>query len=185
VSVVGTVLETRMTFELAALLVTWIAVTLLALIVVSLHLRVQHLERASAVGRRAAPYSHLLGRSVEEALGRAIPTAPRLVLLVSSGCRACERILDELASTARATPSAVAWIDGRPGGAPALPSDVTVLDDGPNIGAHLGVRVTPFVLVADAAGAIVRAAPINSLGSLGDLGGEAAETPLGRLAMSS
>jgi hypothetical protein len=176
--------DTRMTFEIAALLVTWIAIVFLALIAVSLHLRVLNLERERASSRKATPYSHLIGKSVDEILSQRAPAPVDVVLLVTSQCQMCERIVDEIASPAWTKSTAVAWIDGS---APARPSrsNVVVVDDGPAISRRLGVRVTPFALFAGPDGTIVRAGPINSLQEDGRSDGDAAAVSLGRYVTSS
>lgn len=169
---VSDLLTSRSGFELAAFFVTWATVALLVLMVSSMHVRLRRVEQRTGGGPTTdAPYSHLLGRRVDDLVGGArAEDPPRVLLFVSSGCATCQRLMDEVGSPAWTVPSALLWTD-HTASAPAERNGVAVLDDGPRISAELGIRVTPFALVADEAGRIVRAGPINSLRSLGDLGG--------------
>lgn len=164
------VLESRASFELAALFVTWVVIALLVVVIGSLHTRLRRLERAGAPPAAAAPYSHLVGRSVAELVDlTAVDRVPRVLFFVSSGCASCRRLLNEIAAPSWQVPSAVVWTDAW---APtSAPDAVPLIPDGPRISAELGIRVTPFALVADADGRVVKAAPIASLESLGDIAG--------------
>jgi hypothetical protein len=157
----ASVLSLESSFALAALLVSWVAIALLVLVVGSLHARLRRLERLDAAAR-PAPYASLLGRDLGALVGMAEP--PRALLFVSSSCSSCARLLDEIASPSSSLSTAIAWTDGEP---PAdAPAGATVLHDGARLSAELGVRVTPFALVADASGRVVRAGPVASLRSL-------------------
>jgi hypothetical protein len=59
-----------------------------------------------------------------------------------------------------------------------LPANVTALREGARLSAELGVRVTPFALVANADGQIIQAGPLNHLKSLGNLLAEPAHFQL-------
>lgn len=162
-------LTSRSGFELAAFFVTWAAVALLVLLMSSMHVRLRRVEQRTGGPTTDAPYSHLLGRRVDDLVGAArADDPPRVLLFVSSGCATCQRLIDEVGSPAWTVPSVLLWTDRA---APAERNGVAVLDDGPRISAELGIRVTPFALVADEAGRIVRAGPVSSLRALGDFGG--------------
>ena len=170
VIVAASILEARPGVGLALLVLTWAAIALLTLIVVSLHIRLQRLERIEGRRDRAAPYGHLIGRSLGEALGgRLPPPPPRLVLFLSPSCPSCERLVGELDSPDWRVPTALIWTGTEAGRLPEVPLHVTFLEGGKPLGEDLGIRVTPFALVADEAGTIVRAAPINSLEPLRDV----------------
>lgn len=157
-------LSSRASFVLAALVVTWAAILCLAVIAGHLHARLQRLERAAAASttRAAAPYGELIGMRLDELgdllgdalrhAGTAAGPVPRLVLFVSSTCRVCANLLDELKTPA--------WT--------RLPSAIVLTDrdNGPALSAKLGIRVTPFALLAAADGTVVHAAPVNTLRSL-------------------
>ncbi len=161
------ILGSRASFELAAHLVTWAALVIVVIIAVSLHVRLTRLERLDQHRNQAAPFSHLLGKNVDDVLNGFVPRPrPRLMLFVSSSCPACETLLKELRERKRETPSMVAWTNETSEGIPELPGYATLVPDGPRVSAELGIRITPFVLVADEAGVITKASPVNSINSL-------------------
>ena len=160
-------LDSKSTFILAATFVSWVAVALLLLVVGNLHRRLQRIEGSLAVNM-AAPYSGLLGKALRESLGEAIP-APCVLVFLSANCQACRRVLGDLPGLSLSTPLAIAWTDHAPSPLPALPLGTIVLDDGPKVSAALGIRATPFALVAAENGTVVKASPINSLTSISNL----------------
>lgn len=173
-SALQSLLGSQSSFVLAALAVSWIGVVLLALIAANLHFRLAHLEheRATSAEERA-PFAHLLGRELAEVLGAPVAPETHLALVVSSGCASCERILTALRESPSAVPFALLWRDGTPSPPPPLPAGATTIDDGPGVAAALGVRVSPFALLADARGRIVRAAPVGRVEALAELLAEA------------
>lgn len=168
---IETLLASRASFVLAALAVSWLAVVLLALVVANLHFRLVHLERAArpAPEESRIPFGHLLGRDLAEALGPRVAPGTRLAFVLSSDCASCERILGELRASAVPTPLALLWRDHTPSPLPPLPPGAAIVDEGPEVSRALGVRVTPFALAADAAGRIVRAAPVGSVEALAEM----------------
>jgi len=164
--VFASILDTKVGFEAAALIVTWAAVAFLTVIAMHLHLRLQRLERASVPMSGARPYAHFAGRRLDELLvGVTFALRPRLVVALSAACNSCERVLDEIAAPGWITPTVVLWTDHAPSRLPALPANTIVASDGPAVAAKLGIRITPFALWINQEGEIVMASPINSLGS--------------------
>lgn len=158
-------LETRASFELAAFLVTWLAGAVLVIVAAHLHLRVRRLEQAGS-SIRERPYGHLLGRSLSELVGtERLVGSPRVLFFLSSGCSSCAQILREIAAPSWTVPSAIVWTAGAPPDLPAL-NGTPLVDEGPRISDTLGIKVTPFGLVADASGRIVEAGPIAGPQSL-------------------
>ena len=160
-------LDSKSSFILAAMFVSWVAVALLTLVVGNLHRRLQRVE-GSLAGNLAAPYSGLLGKALRESLGESIP-APCVLVFLSANCQACRRVLGDLPALSLSTPLAIAWTDQAPSPLPALPAGAIVIDDGPKVSAALGIRATPFALVAGENGTVVKASPINSLTSISNL----------------
>jgi hypothetical protein len=158
-------LDARPGLVLTALVVTWVAVALLVLMVAHLHTRLGRLERAGAARPAArpddAPFAALLGRPMTDLTGG---PAPRVLLVLSSSCRSCRRLLADLGEPDWTVPTALAWADGSPG--TPVGRHVEVLPDGPRISSALGVRVTPFGLVAGDDGRIVWAGPVTGLPAL-------------------
>jgi hypothetical protein len=163
----ATILQSSASFALAVLFVTWVAIVLLGLIGVSLHVRLQRLERSGGQRIQDVPFRHLLGKTVDEILNGAAPRPrPRLILFLSPSCLMCERLVAELRSRSGPSPVAVIWTSADLAQLPELPSHVTVVTDGARISTSLGIRVTPFALVAGDDGAIIHASPVNSLDAL-------------------
>ena len=168
-------LDLRSNFVVAALFVTWVAVALLVLVVGNLYVRLQRLELVNPVHKDEMPYGQLLGRGLQDLLGEALPS-PCVFILLSANCSSCVRVLNELPSLSLKASLAIAWVDHSPSPPHGLPPGTIVLDAGPKISSALGIRVTPFLLVTGEEGKIVRAAPINSLSSLGTLADNRAES---------
>jgi hypothetical protein len=163
----ASILDSRSGFQLAALFVTWVAIVFLVLIAVSLHIRLQRLERLDFERSQTAPFSHLLGKTVGEILNGSAPRPqPRLILFLSSSCPSCDRLLTDLQHSVWHTPVAIVWTTPTLDRVPELPPQVTLVPDGAAISAMWRIRVTPFALVADEGGVIIQAAPINSLDPL-------------------
>jgi hypothetical protein len=162
------VLDVRSNFVVAALFVTWAAVALLVLVIGNLYVRLQRLERVLPVPKEEIPYSHLIGRGLQDLIGDAFPS-PCIFVFLSAHCNACMRVLKELPSLLPPAPLAITWVDESPSPLPALPPGTIVLGEGPKVSTALGIRVTPFVLVTGEEGKVVQASPINSLSSLGKL----------------
>ncbi|MGH3992568.1 MAG: hypothetical protein ACRDSN_08895, partial [Pseudonocardiaceae bacterium] len=124
--------------------------------------RAPHAGGPATTGLRAPPYAGLVGRSLTDLVGES--RVPRVLLVLSTGCPGCRRLLTDLADPSWSIPTVLAWADGTPGGDLPVPA----LPDGPRVAAALGVRVTPFGLVSDDGGHIVWAGPVTSLNTLAD-----------------
>ena len=157
------ILDTQMSFEAAAWIVTWAAVAMLALIAGNLHARVRRLEAASIAGRRQSAYRHLLGRRLDDELG------PRLYLLLSAHCEACRAIAGRLEMVSWRLSTTVAWTDQDPGQRPLLPATVQVSVNGKGLAEQLGVQASPFALFVGASGRVERAFPVSSIEPLLEL----------------
>ena len=166
-SLLADIFDARSSFVLAALVTTWAAFVLLALIAGNLHARLIRLEQAQQMARSASAYGHMVGRQV------AVPERdrPEIVLVLSNNCSSCERILDELWEDDGRRQrwnrrTAVVWKDGT-GGKRELPEGVVSLPAGARLVADLGIGVTPFALELDHHGVIVKAGPVASLSAIG------------------
>jgi hypothetical protein len=165
------ILNARVTFEATLWVATLAAFVLLLLVIGNLHLRLVRLERIPA-GRPVAAYGHLLGRHATEFLGAEAgflgPEAgrPRALLLLSSGCPACQRLIRELDQLATLPAIALAWTRGEMPDLKALPPGVTVLDDGAAVARRVGASVTPFLLRFNSEGFVEEAGPITALDGL-------------------
>lgn len=171
--------ETRPTFALAALLVATIGSVAIAVVIVCLRLSERFLQRMT-VGVRAGSYGRFIGASVDEIFAgtqEALPFRPRLLLLVSSQCRACETLLRQVAAADWSLPTAVAWVDHPSEDGRNQWRRLVVIEDGQRLGERLNVRVMPFVLVFDHEGAVVHASPVNTVHTLAKWAGTGSFQP--------
>jgi hypothetical protein len=165
-----TFLSSQSSFALAALAVSWIAFVLLALVAANLHFRLAQLEQAQPSAEQArTPFGHLVGRSLVDILGPVHVGRARLVLVLSSSCTSCDRVLEWLRQSAPAAPIALLWRDGTPSPPPSIPAGAVIVDGRPGLSSVLGVQVTPFALAADDTGRISRAVPVGNLDVLAAL----------------
>jgi hypothetical protein len=162
------VLDTRPGVLLVVAVVTWAAIIFLVLVIANLNIRLRRLERQRIEPeeprreRHEPPYAALLGRDLAALTGE---PGVRALIVLSLTCRSCRRLLTELATAGPpAVPIALAWADGRPGEPP--PTGFPVLADGSRISADLGLRVTPFALVAGDDGRVGWAGPVVDLTTL-------------------
>ncbi len=158
-------LDLRPTLVASALFATWLAMALLTVTVLSLHVRVARLE-----ARRGAfddpPFRGLVGRIVPDLRGGG--PSPRAVVFLSTSCRTCTAIVEDLARHRWRQPVGVVWTDTA---APPFASrpDVPIVPDGPAVAASLGIRVTPFAVVLDGDGRIRHARPVGSVADMPDI----------------
>lgn len=180
---VGSLLGTRMSFWGAVVVVVVAILLLVVWMAVSLVVRARQLRRPGGVVDGATPYGSLIGRSLADSVGDVTP-APSVVVFLSAGCRASDRLLRELSSPGRVDGIALAWTDlDRPGvEARWTPPGVAVLDDGPSIAARLGIRVTPFAVFVGPYGRIEAAAPIGGAGQVIKRSGDSTGPRVERLA---
>jgi len=160
----------RSTFVVAALVLSWVALGVLAFVCANLLLRLQRLEARPSDSRaeNAGPYGHLAGIQLRDLLPSGLESAA-VVLLVSSACRRCHDLVGEL--------------DGHAAGVIVAPMDEAMAkaagagglsaDSGREIAARLGVRLTPFAIAVDVSGAVIAARPVSSSTNIDDLTVEA------------
>lgn len=163
-------LDSRASFEVTALVVTWIAIVLLALMVVSVLVRVRRLELAQLEGTpaQARPYSGLRGRAISGLVPPDAPVAlPGKLVFLSSNCAGCARLLENLSTLQEAPALTLTWLDAAPEALPKLPAAVSIFTDGGVLARELGIGVTPFAVELDADGVILDARPVSRLSVLG------------------
>ncbi len=160
-------LESRASFVLAALFITWVAIFLLGLVVANLYTRLQRLELSQTTANGRRPYKHLLNRPIWSLLGNVAAEArPQIIFFLSANCKPCKRILAELQSASWRTATAVVWTDRQPDNFTPLPSQVVTVPGGAQVSNELGIRVTPFMLVVANDGNSVEASPVTNIDRL-------------------
>ncbi|GAB3178926.1 hypothetical protein FHX75_11462 [Micromonospora palomenae] len=157
-----------MSFQTSALILSWIAILLLALVVSGL-VRQVHALSTGTVGR---PGSVGLrpGSPAPRFRDLAPPSPATLVLLfLDPGCATCDQLLDAAAEHTRRTDVVlrVLYRDTVPSRAADLP--MTVLGEQADLFDRYDAIATPFAVVIDATGRIRRSEPVGSAVALGHL----------------
>ncbi|MFI7673077.1 hypothetical protein [Actinophytocola sp. NPDC049390] len=144
-----------MSFQTSALIVTWVALLLLAFVVAGL-VRQVHALQAGAGPRPVAAGS----RTGEPAdLARFGVTGPAVLLFLRATCHTCVEALAETVEVAGDRLTVVALYEG-PAPDPA-PGVVALADQG-HLFAGYGALATPFAVLTGADGRIAAAAPVGS-----------------------
>jgi hypothetical protein len=150
-----------MSFQTSALILSWIAILLLALVVSGLVRQVHALSngtvgRSGSVGLRP-------GSPAPRFRDLAPPSPATLVLLfLDSGCATCDHLLDEATEHIRQTDAElrVLYRQTVPPQAADLP--ITVLGEQADLFDQYDAIATPFAVVIDATGRIQRSEPVGS-----------------------
>ena len=150
-----------MSFETTALLVTWAALVLLALVVAGLVRQLHHLTQGP---RRpdAAPATGMPAPRLE----RLAPEPGRTTLLLFLGdeCPVCRDIFDETLHLACAPPTRVLFSGRALAGDP--PGQVRILADQEDLFELYDVPATPFAVLVGPDGRIRAAEPVGSVRTL-------------------
>jgi hypothetical protein len=167
-----------MGFETTVLLLTWVAIALLAFVVSGLVRRVHHLS----TGVRAAELGPAPGSAAPQ-FGRLAPGGAdrTLLLFLDADCGVCPQVLaelrDVLAASGRRLPVAALFAG------PALEAGhegVEVFADEAELFDEYQIPAVPFAVVADGSGRVRTARPVGSPGALRDLLETAAGLTAGR-----
>lgn len=157
-----------MSFETTALLLTWVALVLLALVVAGLVRQVHHLTqgpRPRELGLPAGSPGPAL-----DTVG-AGPGRPTLLLFLSEDCPVCHDVFGEaLAQTGGPATTAIfaaGAIEGEP------PANLRVLPDQEDLFTAYKVPATPYAVILGADGRVRTAEPVGSVRGLHRLIAEA------------
>jgi hypothetical protein len=160
-----------MSFQISALLATWIAIVLLALVVSGLIRQVVALS-SGRVQVRAGQVGLPEGTPAPDFARLAPQHVDALALLfVSEDCGVCEEILEEVAAAPAGTVRpgvAVRAVFGTTPPAPPRPpsrngsAELQVLVGEGALFERYRIPVTPFAVMVDAAGRVVRSEPVGS-----------------------
>lgn len=157
-----------MSFETTALLVTWAALALLALVVAGLVRQVHHLTRPPRTPELS------LGTGVAApAMDRLFPEPGQATVLLFLGdeCPACEDVFQEALSLTGAPPMRAIFADGALDGEP--PANLRILTGQAEMFETYQIPATPFAVIVGADGRIRRAEPVGSVHTLHVLAAEA------------
>ncbi|WBB80524.1 hypothetical protein O7606_03815 [Micromonospora sp. WMMD882] len=156
-----------MSFQTSALILTWVAILLLALVVSGL-VRQVHALTGGAAPRRPESVGLPPGAPAPglAALAPTPPTGPLVLLFLDSGCATCAEVLDEAAAQASRAGLAVRILyrQDPPPHATGLP--VTVLAGQAELFDRYDAVATPFATVVDPPGRVRHAEPVGSRAAL-------------------
>jgi hypothetical protein len=156
-----------MTFLASALILSWVAIVLLALVVARLVQQVHQLQHtAGGTTRRPDRIGLRPGTAAPSLASLGIPPGePAVLLFLSASCSTCAEVLVEAAEQA-----------GRPGvpllhalyegAAPAAASGATVHERQAELFERYDAIATPFAVVLDRSANVVRSEPIGSRDAL-------------------
>ena len=157
-----------MSFQTSALILSWAAILLLALVVSGLVRQVHALSaggpnRGPSVGLRpgaAAPGLDLLAPQ---------PARPLLLLFLSGDCRTCAEVLSEAGRHAWRDDVAVRALYAGPVPAVAADQPVEVHGEQADLFELYDAIATPFGVLIDRSGRVVHSEPLGSRSALGTL----------------
>ncbi|MFC4852062.1 hypothetical protein [Actinophytocola glycyrrhizae] len=150
-----------MTFQTSALLVTWVALLLMAFVVAGLVRQVHALSSGTA----ARPVSATLRAGDRADLGRLGVTGPAVLLFLRPTCHTCVEALAETVEAADGR-TVVALYEGP---APEERPGVVAFSDQGHLFATYGALATPFAVAVGADGEITAAAPVGSRAAVREL----------------
>jgi hypothetical protein len=157
-----------MSFETTALLVTWVALTLLALVVAGLVRQVHHLTqgpRTPEVGPGSGLAAPALDRIAPE------PGRATLLLFLGEECPACRDVFEEAVGLTEGPPTRALFLTDALDADP--PPNMRVLADQGDLFEAYQVPATPFAVVVGADGRIRTAEPVGSVRALHAIAAEA------------
>lgn len=144
-----------MSFQTSALIVTWVALVLMAFVVAGLVRQVHALS--SGAGPRPVAPGVRPGDPAD--LARFGVTGPAVLLFLRSTCHTCVEALAETVEAAGDRLTVVALYEGQ---APEQTPGVVALADQGHLFASYGALATPFAVLTGADGRITAAAPVGS-----------------------
>jgi hypothetical protein len=168
-----------MTFQTSALILSWPAILLLALVVSGLVRQVHAL--ASGATRRPPPIGLPAGAPAP-GLGRLAPDRPTPVVLLflSVDCRTCGEVLDEAVRNAVGNGLVIHALYAGPAPSATPGPPVAVHGEQADLFERYDAIVTPFAVVVDQGGRVIQSAPLGSATALRTLLERAVGTlPLG------
>jgi hypothetical protein len=163
-----------MSFELTALVLSWIAIALLAFAMAGILRQVRVLSQAVALPRSLGPQGATLPD--ELANGDAASRKPHVVLFLTRDCDVCEARRSELESLAERQNEELAFTVVYPdAGNGAGSGRVRALTHQGAVFQELAIPVTPFGVVAKPGGSIAFGEPVGSASALRELTQKARE----------
>ena len=154
-----------MSFQTSALLVTWIAIAILAFALSGL-LRQLHLIRVALDPQRRVTLGPARGIEAPpiDGVGLSGRTWPTVVLFMDSDCPACSAIQGELESVVFDGLEFVAVFAGEADG--RFPDGIEIVARNPEAFRKFNISFTPFAVAVDGDGRVAATQPLGSVRSL-------------------
>ncbi|MFI0448761.1 hypothetical protein [Actinomadura sp. 6N118] len=151
-----------MSFQNSALLLSWVAIVLLALVVAGLVRQVHALSQGPPGSAGQSPLGPAAGTRAPgfDRLG------PGLLLFLDVDCGVCVEVLDEAGSLGRPIHAIFA------GAAPEAPGITVLANERDGLFEDYAVPATPFAVLVDASGRVRAAQPVGSTEALRELLGD-------------
>ncbi|GAB3967236.1 hypothetical protein GCM10029978_034100 [Actinoallomurus acanthiterrae] len=150
-----------MSFETTALLVTWAALALLALVVAGLVRQVHHLTRGPRTPE-VGPTTGMPAPGIDRLAAE--PGRPALLLFLSDECPACQDVFEEACGLTGAPPIRALFRGGAPAVAP--PDHMLVFAGQGELFQEYQVPATPYAVLVGSDGRIRTAEPVGSVRTL-------------------
>lgn len=151
-----------MSFQTSALIVTWVALLLLAFVVAGLVRQVHALS--SGAGPRPVAAGLRTGDKAD--LGKLGVEGPAVLLFLRATCHTCVEALAETVDVVGDRLPVFALYEGQ---TPEATAGVTALGDQGHLFATYGALATPFAVLVGADGRITAAAPVGSRSAVRDI----------------
>jgi hypothetical protein len=154
-----------MSFQTSALLLTWIAILILAFALSGL-LRQLHLIRLALDPQRRVTLGPARGIQAPpvDGVGTAGWTRPTVLLFMAADCPVCSAIQDELESVAADGLELVAVFAGEAEG--TFPDGIEIVAGDPEAFRKFNISFTPFAVAVDGDGRVAASQPLGSIRSL-------------------
>jgi hypothetical protein len=160
-----------MSFQTSALILSWIAILLLALVVSGLVRQVHALSNGAV--RRSESIGLRPGAPAPRFRDLAPPSPAALVLLfLDQGCATCDQLLEEGTELVGRTDAVLRVLYRQPVPSHAADLPMTVLGEQSDLFDRYDAIATPFAVVIDESGHIRRSEPVGSRAALRHLLGQ-------------
>lgn len=151
-----------MDFMTSALIVSWLAILVLALVVSGLIRQVHQLSKSMSVSpTRVGLQPGAAAPGARDLIG----AGGGVLLFVSPGCRSCVEALDEAATWHADTGGEILAVSATA----VLDTTVPAVPDRPDLFERYDAIATPFAVVIDADGTVVRSEPVGSRAAVRDV----------------
>jgi hypothetical protein len=150
-----------MSFETTALLMTWVALVLLALVIAGLVRQVHQLTQGPRTRELGLPAGSL---APGLDLVRAEPGQPALLLFLSEDCPACQDVFQEALELTGGPATRAIFAEEAPATDP--PANMRVLSGQKDLFASYQVPATPYGVIIGADGRVRTAEPVGSIRGL-------------------